>query len=375
MTEEPATINAVSSALASNGQLLQENVCRDVGGLSTRLSETEAAAALVDIDFQPARVLAAIDPLVRRFPETKFIVVASTMDPRLIVEAMGAGARHFMTKAELASGLREVIRRLCYGGPASTGQMVSVFSASGGCGATTVAVNLAWELQSVTEKAALLVDLDYAYGAVGAYLGVEGTYGVMDLQDRAGAIDPELIRTTSMPYHERLRVLVAANPSRLGMGGDYRRLMDMLGGCVLTSPLVVVDAPRLPLSVACELARTSAVNLLVMQLTVKDVRSARHFLTALRNAGLPPEGVTLLVNRYRRRSSLIELDEARRALEGVGGGGVKIECLSNDFAGVSESINMGRPLEQVAGRSAVRKELQALARALTVQGRLKGVTA
>jgi pilus assembly protein CpaE len=195
----------------------------------------------------------------------------------------------------------------------------------------------------------------------------------VDLQERAGPIDPELIQTTSMPYHERLRVLVAANPARLGTGGDYRRLADMMGGCVLAAPVVVADAPRLPLGVAAELARTSAVNLLVMQLTVKDVRSARQFLAGMRNAGVGMEDFTLLVNRYRRRSSLIELEEAKRALEGAGP--VKIECLSNDFSSVNESINLGRPLEQVAGRSAIRKELQALARNFTVQGRMKGGTA
>lgn len=376
MTEEPATIHAVTAALSSNGQLLQENVCRDLAALGGRLAETSASAALVDIDFHPGRILANLDQMVRRFPETRFIVVSSAMDPRLMLEAMQSGARHFMMKSDLAGSLRDVIRRLCYGGASSSGQVVSVFSASGGCGATMVAVNLAWELQAVADKPALLVDLDYSYGAVAAYLGVEGAYGMIDLQERLGPIDPELINTTAVPYHERLRVLVAANPARLGgagSGADYQRLTDTMAGCALSAPLVVVDAPRLPLRIAADLARASAINLLVMQLTVKDVRSARHFLTAMRNAGIPSENFTLLVNRYRRRSALIELEEARRALDM--GGGTRIECLSNDFTSVNESINLGRPLEQVAPRSPVRKELHALAKNLTVHGRMTGVSA
>lgn len=373
MTEEPATITAVTSALSTNGQLFPENVCRDLSGLSSRLTETSASAALVDIDFQPARVLAALDPMVRRFPDTRFIVVASAMDPRMMLEAMQAGARHFMLKQEVASTLKDVVRRLCYGGTNSSGQIINVFSASGGCGATMVAVNLAWELQAIADKPALLVDLDYAYGAVGAYLGVEGAYGVLDLQERNGAIDPELIKTTSVPYHDRLRVLVAASPARLCTGGSYPRLSDTVAGCAHMSPLVVVDAPRLPLPIAGELARMTSINLIVMQLNVKDVRNARYFLAAMRNAGVSADNFTLLINRYRRRSALIELEEAKRALEGVGGG--RIECLSNDFPSVNESINLGRPLEQVAARSTIRKEIQALARSLTVQGRMSGATA
>jgi pilus assembly protein CpaE len=166
-----------------------------------------------------------------------------------------------------------------------------------------------------------------------------------------------------------MNVLLSASSARLDGGGTYARLTDTVTACALASPLVVVDAPRLHFPVAAELARASAANLLVMQLTVKDVKSARHFLTCMRRFGLTAENFTLLVNRYRRRGSL-ELDEARRALHGA-----KMECLSNDFTSVNESINLGQPLGQVAPRSVLRKELQQLARTLTVQGRMNGVSA
>jgi pilus assembly protein CpaE len=369
MTEEPATISAVTSALQSNGKLHTDNVCRDLTALSARLAEIPASAALVDIDSQTSRVMSSLDPIVRRFPETRFIVLSSIMESRLMLEAMQAGARHFMMKQDVPQGLHDVLRRLCQVAAPSTGQVVSVFSASGGCGATMVAVNLAWEMQAVAGKPAMIVDLDYAYGAVSAYLGVEAPYGVIDLQDRVGPLDPELISTTWVPYQDKINVLLSASSARLDGGGSYARLADTVAACALACPLVVVDAPRMHYPVAAELARASAVNLLVMQLTVKDVKSARHFLNSMRALGLPIEQFTLLINRYRRRGSL-ELEEARRAL-----GGVKIECLSNDFTSIGESINLGQPLAQVAPRSPVRKELQQLARDLTVQGRMNGVSA
>jgi pilus assembly protein CpaE len=312
--------------------------------------------------------MAGLDPIVRRFPDTRFIVVSSVMESRLMLEAMQAGARHFMMKQELSHGLHDVLRRLCQNAAPSTGQVVSVFSASGGCGATVLAVNLAWEMQAVTGKSAMVVDLDYAYGAVGSYLGVEASYGVIDLQERTGTLDPELIATTCVPYQDKMLVLLSASSARLDGSGGFSRITDTIAACALASPLVVVDAPRLHLPVAAELARSSAVNLVVMQLSVKDVKSARHFLAAMRGFGLPAENFTLLVNRYRRRGSL-ELDEARRALSGA-----KVECLSNDFPSVNESINLGQPLGQVAPRSILRKELQQLARGLTVQGRMNGVS-
>ena len=66
------------------------------------------------------------------------------------------------------------------------GSAVTILSAGGGCGATTLAVNLAAELGAIDPSSdpPLVVDLDYHYGAVSTYLAVQGDYGVLDLLNR-----------------------------------------------------------------------------------------------------------------------------------------------------------------------------------------------
>jgi pilus assembly protein CpaE len=369
VTGESITVSAVTTALQSNGQLAREDVCRDLSELGNRLTVRPTPAVLVDIDSQAAGQMGMLDALVRRFPDTRFIVLANTMDPRLMLQAMQAGARHFLTKADVPGTLRDVLRRLCQPAETPSGHVTSVFSASGGSGATTLAVNLANELQLAANRSTMIVDLDYVYGGVAAYLGLEGTYGVLDLQERAGSIDPDLVTTSAVSHGERLKVLVSATPARLGMGGGYSRLKDLISASAHASPLVVVDAPRLPLDVAAELASVSNFNLLVLQLNVKDVRAARSMLAALRSRGVSTDSFILLVNRYRRRAAAIELDEARKALSGA-----NVECLSNDFQAASESLNLGQPLEKTAPRSTFRKEIQQLAgRVLTAVAPVKGV--
>src|SRR4051812_28450418 len=175
MSDQPATASAVNAALQSNGNGSApsgEDVCRDVRDLAARLEQNGGAqAALVDIDGRPNQILAALEPVVRRFPETRFIVLANSMESDLMLEAMQMGARHFMAKQSIPATLASVLDRLCdnsssRGGSEREGNIVSVLSAGGGCGATTLAVNLAAELQLAGSASNLLIDLDYSYGAV-----------------------------------------------------------------------------------------------------------------------------------------------------------------------------------------------------------------
>ncbi len=63
---------------------------------------------------------------------------------------MQAGARHFLRKSAIQTELDPVLEHLLSHGPQEStrlGVVLSVFSCSGGCGATTVAINLANELR------------------------------------------------------------------------------------------------------------------------------------------------------------------------------------------------------------------------------------
>jgi pilus assembly protein CpaE len=372
MSDQPATASAVNAALqsspAGSAAPSGEDVCQDVRDLAVRLEKTGGAhAALVDIDGRPNQILSALEPVVRRFPETRFIVLANSMESELMLEAMQMGARHFMAKQSIPTTLVGVIDRLCANGNTarasglvreSQGNVVSVLSASGGCGATTIAVNLAAEIELAGSESNLLIDLDYNYGAVGAYLGLDAPHGAADLMARANTVDPELIHTTALNHSEKMKVLISAASVTLGdaAGAGYGRLGEIVRSCKQSYRTTVIDAPRVTHSAAAMLACESTVTLLVLQLAVKDIRMARAMLAAITAHGANPASVLVLINRYHKRSSMIKLEEAEKALSGF-----QIRCLANDFQSVSRAMNFGQPLHKAAPRSAVRKELEQIA--------------
>ncbi len=366
VTNEPETVNSVTAAMKSNGELSPQDVCRDMADMASRLERRRSPAVLIDIDPDPRRMLGALEPLARKFSDTRFVVLGAAMHNDLLLGAMQAGARHFLLKQSIDSDLNRVLHQLCPDVALGVnGSAVTVLSAGGGCGATTVAVNLAAELQlrggEEQKDPALVVDLDPYYGAVAAYLGVEADYGVLDLLNRSGTIDSALIQSASHSHSEALHTLVSASRERLGATGpiDPARLGQAIDACKAAYRWTVIDAPRVPMAAAAELAHRSVFTLLLMQLTVKDIRSARRMLAGLAEHGVPTQSVRVFATRYRKRRHLIDPVEGRTVL-GLADD-QPLGMLSNDYYTVAEAVNLGKPLAQVAPRSDIRRDLQKLA--------------
>ncbi len=361
VTNEPETATAVSAALESNGHFAPEGVCKNLQELVAALERAPARGVVVDLDPAPTQVLAGLDPIIARFRDARFIVVSKTQHNGLVLEAMQIGARCFLLKKSIATDLPDVLLRLTSNGSAEAvgqGAVITVLSAGGGCGATTIAVNLANELQLTSSESALLIDLDCCYGTMASFLGLDGKYGLANVLSDRDRIDPHLIRTTALVYSKNLQVLISPATTNLTEPPTlaYHHLGRALEVCKRTYGHTVIDAPRVPIDVATTLAGASQATLLVFQLTVKDIRVAKCMLSALTERGVSADRILPLVNRYRKRSRMITLEEAQKAL-----GGISLGRVSNDFPSAMQAANYGHPLAQATPRSALRRDLRELA--------------
>src|SRR5206468_11625991 len=127
----------------------------------------------------------------------------------------------------------------------------------------------------------------------------------------------ELISTSAFVYQEKLKVLVSSSAAQVGNGGSYDRLTDTIHACRQSSSYVVIDAPRIPFDSAAEMAKLSEMNLLVMQLTVKDIRIARNMLAGFHARGVATEAFIILINRYRKRGAMLTIDDVKHSIAGV----------------------------------------------------------
>ncbi len=374
LSNETSTVNAVTAAMSTNGQLSSENVFHNLAQVAARLERGGVPAVLLDIDDQPDGTLASIEPLARKYVDTKFIALAGVVRQELLFEAMHVGVRHVLLKSAVPEDLSGVLHRLC---PVSIGSAqgnaITILSAGGGCGATTLAVNVAAELPVTPTEPNLVVDLDHSYGAVGTYLGLDGDYGAFDLFSRPGEIDGQLIQSTTLSSSTTLHAMLSMSRRRLGDNAvlDAKRVGHVIDACKQTYLWNVIDAPRVSHDVAAELVRRSHATLLPLQLMIKDIQVARQILAGLSSRGVNLARVFLIATRYRKRGLTISLDEAKRAL------GLKDEqtlgMLSNDFAAVTEAANLGKPLSQTSPRSDYRRDVQKLAGTLAALPKLFSV--
>ncbi|MHC4441595.1 MAG: AAA family ATPase [Planctomycetota bacterium] len=363
MTNQKEIIHMVESAIKLKNRFAVEDVCWDLQELVAHLERAPSAAVLVDLDPDPTQMLVSLEPIAKRFANTRFIVLSSSMSDNLVLEAMQVGARHFMTRGSIESELDGVLSRLILNGSAKEtlyGKVITVLSTSGGCGATTLAINLANELQLMSSKSSLVVDLDSSYGAVASYLGLHGQFGVADVLARLDKIDPELVRSTALAYSDDLHVLI--NPVTIDpvspVALEYPRLYCAIQSFKSAYQYTVIDAPRVPIDVVTNLITASDITLVMFQLTVKDITTTRSLLSAIKSRKVAADRLIPLVNRYHKRRTMITLSEAQKALHM---NGTSLRYMSNDYRGAISSLNYGRTLAQTAPRSAFRREIKQLA--------------
>jgi len=365
LTTDQNAAGAIRAAVEPLAEKATVSLCKDVGEFKTRLSRSmadpESLVALVDIDQDPKRVLFELSKVTRTFTALRCVVVSREFSEDLVLQAMQVGARHFLRKTAIAGELEKVVASLVTGDeetPSRLGDIISVFSSGGGCGATTAAVNLAEELRLAAGEPTLIVDLDEHYGAVGPHLGITGRYGVGHVLARKGTIDKHLIETSVVQSGQGLDVLLspAVTETEAREPLQYDNLLQMLDACRESHDYVIVDAPRLPWRTMAELASVSRVAVVVFQLTIRDVARAKAIMTFLAEQEMDRDRILLLANRVRKHGPLLRLEDSRRAI-----GAGSLRRVRNHWRKAVKSMNRGLPLAQTARYSGIRRDYRKIA--------------
>lgn len=360
VTTDGDAAQVVRTVFASDALLTPVAVYGSLADAAAALDGRAPGLVLVDIAPDPAGMLGELAELTAAHPGSRFVVVAPEFDRGQLFHSMQAGARHFMPKAWITPDAVPICRDLaeqCQPRDARRGALVTVIAAGGGNGATTVAINLADELARIVGERAALLDLDDRFGGVAAHLGVSHNYGIADLLHRGGALDAELVRSTSYKHGERLDVLLGpasvdfAEPAAI----DSERLVAGVGEIAAAYPAAVVDAGTLAMETVAGLAEASTAALIVFQLNVKDLKAARMTAKTLRDRGVQATPL-LVANRVRKGKSQVTVVEAQKALDAE-----TLRTLPDDPEAALRALAGGEALSDAAPKSPLRRAILSLA--------------
>jgi pilus assembly protein CpaE len=189
-------------------------------------------------------------------PTLGIILVRRRIDTSVLTEALRSGVREVVDARDL-SGLNAAVRRwqavadaIREQGAGSTidvrgprGRIVTVFSAKGGCGKTTLATNLAAALADRGRREVCLVDLDLAFGDVAIALQLFPAHTIAEAVPLGDSLDFTAVQSLLTPHSPGLTTLVA--PVEPGSAESIpaslvSRILDLLRAHF---DYVVVDTP------------------------------------------------------------------------------------------------------------------------------------
>ena len=124
---------------------------------------------LLEITEPNEKALETIPELLRADAKLPIVALLPSDDPELILRCLRQGASDFLIApftSEQVEGAVQKIARLYPSRMQSPGKVYCFMPAKGGCGASTIASNLAYQLKRLGEKRILLADLDPLAGTL-----------------------------------------------------------------------------------------------------------------------------------------------------------------------------------------------------------------
>src|SRR5438105_1948691 len=163
--------------------------------------QTRPDIALVALDADAAKGMALVAKISQELPDCNVLVISSSTEGSLILQAMRNGAKEFLglpLKLEDVLSALERIRQTqstrAGEGQVRSCQVIAVAGASGGVGCTSLAVNLACVLARSEQNSVVVIDLDFALGDSDVWLDIIPDYTIQDVAENITRLDYSLLK-------------------------------------------------------------------------------------------------------------------------------------------------------------------------------------
>jgi pilus assembly protein CpaE len=386
-------------------------VCRDVQNFDLLIEDMEAECgeSWGDLSFEDANVFLdqpeadslefialAIDQddensidqiadLIKRAASAKIktLVIAEEVSPLILHKLLKLGAEEFMPYPLPDGALHEAIERMrnkvsqaeIVDAAIKTkikatgdrdGVVIPIHGMAGGTGATTFAVNLAWELANVDKGdeglRVCLLDLDLQFGTVATYLDLPRREAVFELLQDTGAMDNESFMQALLTFNEKLQILTAPAellPLDIINQQDVQKIIDVAR---TNFDYVVIDMPQSVVMWTETVLNAAHIYFAMTELDMRSAQNTLRIIRALKSEDLPYQKLRYVLNRAPGFTDLNGKSRVKRMAESLD---IKIELLMPDGGKqVAQSNDHGVPLSEVAAKNPLRKEIQKLAQSV-----------
>lgn len=364
--ETEAVVAALEGA-AADRRMSRAHVKVQMGGLAAAVEFYGSAPTpnlvIVESSGKGEDILGHLDGLADVCdPGTKVLVIGHINDVLLYRELIRRGVSEYVV-APL--DLFDVLRTIgdLYHRPeaAPVGRSIAFIGAKGGCGASTLAHNVAWSIATTWDNDVVVADLDLAWGTAALDFNQDPTQGTLEALTSPERVDETFFDRLLTKCSDRLSVLAA--PALLDRIYDFEELsFDPLIEVARSSvPVVVIDMPHQWSGWTRRQLREADEVVVVAAPDLANLRNAKNLVDGLRSSrpnDAPPRLVFNMVGMPKRPE--IKLDEFAKALD------LPITAtVPFDAALFGNAANKGLMIGEIDAKHATTELMRALAAAVT----------
>jgi pilus assembly protein CpaE len=330
------------------------------------LADSPSDLVVLCLSPDPDRALIALTEI-RSAIESQVLVVGPGTDPKLILRTMRGGADEFITEDELPGELDIALSRLKSGARTKqVGKTIAILGATGGSGASTIAVNLASTFAR-EHGGAILIDLRLETGDLAALLDLEPQHTISDLCSGYSTPDRDMLEQSFVSHGCGLRLLasprrqasaIRSKSSMSGPGVTTDTIREVLNLARTMSPHTVVEVNSTFREEQTQALRMADTVLLVFRLDFTSLRNTRRVLEHLDSVGIDRTRVRLVGNRHSQQNS-IKSSDAEEALDSK-----LFHIVPDDPNAMNIASNVGEPCVLGLPKAPSSKSLMQLAASL-----------
>ncbi len=245
------------------------------------------------------------------------------------------------------------------------GVIIPIHGMAGGIGATTMAVNMAWELATLDKNADIkvcILDFDFQFGTASTYLDLARRETVVELLTDTESMDSESFTQALSSYEDKLHVLTAPFdmiPLDLITPDDISRVIAMAQSHF---DYVLIDMPSTMVEWSQTVLEAAHVYFAMIELDMRSAQNTLRLKRAMQAEDLPFEKIRFILNRAPGFTDLNGKARVKRLAESLG---ISIEVLMPDGGKpVAQNADQGVPMGVGISKNPLRKEIAKLAKSV-----------
>jgi pilus assembly protein CpaE len=313
----------------------------DLGALLRLLRDETFDLVIVPLQEMGAVELATLEREVLRAGSTMVIGTAPQADPALILQAMRAGVQEFLVHPpnpqEFSAAVDRLMRR---GRPeVEQGTTIAVYSAKGGLGTTSIAVNVAFALADANPHGRVaLADFVVHGGDLRVMLNLAPAYDVGDLVARVERIDADLLSSILTPSEGGVWVLPSSDRPEIAELVDSATATTLIAELKKHFAYTVLDCEHYLTDRTLSALDAADRIVLVTQLNVAALRGTQRTISLCQRLGYGDDKLVVVVNRHQSSEVLTPSDASTLLNMPI------YHLLPNDFRTADGAVSKGVPV-------------------------------